>query len=68
MKKGFIKRMLSGKELGFSLFLLALIVACLFWRSQNFYRDGGYGTMAAIFSGLLALGWLLSYFRYKPKP
>ncbi|WP_181163669.1 hypothetical protein [Pontibacter mangrovi] len=58
--------MLQGKELALNIFALWLIVACLWWHSQDFYADGRYDIMALFFFAVLALNWAISYRRYKP--
>lgn len=66
MKKGFIARMLRGKELGLNLFIAVLIVACLVWQLLDVYGDSSAGLMAAVFTALLLINWVYSYYKFKP--
>lgn len=66
MKKGLLTHLLSGKEAALNGFLLVLILACLYWRSQDHYGDGYYGVMAVIFTLLLLFSCVYSYYKYKP--
>lgn len=66
MKKGFLRHMLQGKELGLNLFIIVLILACLVWYWMDTYGDSRAGLMAAVFTVVLLFNWTYSYITYKP--